>query len=354
MNADGSAKGQPFLIIKEGQYTNLVNWTAHGLCYANWFNMVDVFIMPVDPQTGAPTGKPRQLEFRPTGRNSHPVWSPDGKHLAFVSNLYGIPKELYVVIYPISGGEARKFRVPNPREQRIVPRMIDLRWLPDGSGISYSANSPQTTAGSKEDVDFKMYVLKLNSGEWHSWDLKLEVNASFTDWRGDGKGIYYARYPFSTKNYKLAPGIVERDLTTGDERYIYRPEKIAGFASIRCSRDFSKLAFHQILNGPLIVIDIKSGEKLNEFKDVGFPSPPTWSPDGKMLMISNWRQNNKLNVISIVDGSRKAYDVDMDFFPNSGILVMDWAPDGTKIAFANTYSKSGIYLLRDVIPEEKK
>ncbi|MEE9500886.1 MAG: tetratricopeptide repeat protein [Candidatus Aminicenantaceae bacterium] len=348
MKKDGNPDGQPFF-LREGRYNRLINWTQKGLCLMSWMNMVDVFIMPVDPQTGEPTGKPRQLEFRPTGRSTYPVWSPDGEQLAFLSNLNDKWGELYVVIYPLSGGEVRKFKAPSTRGDRIVPRVADLRWLPDGSGISYSGNSPQTPIGSNDIVDFKMYVLKFDSGEWNSWDLKLDANISHTDWRGDGKGIYYSRYPQGQRDFKFDRGIVERDLTTGDERYIYRPEKNFGSAGIRCSRDFSKLAFHQILNGPLVVIDIKSGEKLNEFKDPGFPAPPTWSPDGKKLMIWN---HDKLFVLSVEDGSRNGYDVDPGVAPINRIRVLDWSPDGTKVAFAGMNKKFESHLLRNVIPKK--
>ncbi len=350
MNKEGSPDGQPFL-LRDGRYSWLINWTPKGLCLGNWMSMVDVFILPVDPQTGEPTEKPHQLEFRPTGMNTYPVWSPDGTQLAFLSNLYDEWGELYVVIYPLSGGEVLKFKAPSTRGDRTVPRVADLRWLPDGSGISYSGNDPQTPIGSNDIVDFKMYMLKLDSGEWHSWDLNLEVNSSFTDWRGDGKGIYYSRYLQGKKNYTLDPGIVERDLTTGDERNIFRPEKNAGFTSIRCSRDFSMMAFYKGLDWKLFIIDLKSGEKLNEFKDPGFPAPPTWSPDGKKLMIWN---HDKIFVLSIEDGSRKGYDVDVGVIPINGIRVLDWSPDGTKVAFAGMHNKSETYLLRNVIPEKNK
>ena len=350
VNKKGRPDGQPFF-LREGRYTGLINWTPKGLCFSSGMNMVDVFVMPVDPQSGEPTGKPRQLEFRPTGKNTYPVWSPDGSQLAFLSNLNDKWGELYVVIYPLSGGEVRKFKAPSTRGDRIVPRVADLRWLPDGSGISYSGNDPRTPAGSNEFVDYKMYVLKLDSGEWQSHDLNLDANISHTDWRGDGKAFYYSRYPRGQKDYKFPPGIVERDLTTGEERYVYRPEKPAGFPSIRCSRDFSKMAFYKIFDWKLVVIDIKSGEMLHEFDDPGFPAPPTWSPDGKKLMIWN---HEKLFVLSIEDGSRKGYDVDMSLLSQSGARVFDWSPDGTKVVFAGSHAKNETYLLRDVIPETKR
>jgi Tol biopolymer transport system component len=353
VNTDGGAIGQPF-VLKEGHYSSLVNWTAQGLCYADWIQMVDIFVMPVDPQTGKPMGKPRQLDFRPTGRNTCPVWSPDGKNLVFGSSLYGVPGELYVVVYPVEGGEARTFKVPNPRFGGTAPpSMMDLGWLPDGSGISYSAMSAEETAGSEQGATRKLFVLTLDSEQWQSWDLKLENKSSFTEWRGDGKGLYFARNAWDPTS--MAPGIVELDLATGEVRYIFRPEKTTrnGFPSMRCSRDFSKMAFHQYSGRKILVIDLGSGEKLREFKWGGFFSTPTWSPDGKLLMMSSYRQNNKLHVLSISDGSRESYDLEMDFFPKSGLALVDWSPDGTKVAFASAYTTFDTYILRNVIPDSK-
>ncbi len=352
---NGQAKGQPFL-LRTGQDPSLLDWTAQGISYSEWIQMVDIYTMSVAPQTGKPTGKPQQLDFYPTGRNSFPIWSPDGKYLAFSSNLHGIPGDLYVVIFLISGGESRSFKVPNSNIGGTnPPSMLDLHWLPDGSGISYSASEKlDPSISSEEIVDRKLHVLNLDTDAWQSYQLKLENTSSSTAWRKDGQGFYYARN--SWEPVALETGIVEHDLKTGEERYIYYPKikEKQGFPSMRCSRDFTKIATHLFREKKLCVIDIHSGEKIQDFNFFGFPSPPAWSPDGKHLMISMWRQNQKLHVFSLLDGSKQAYDVDMEFMPNSGIVYLDWSPDGTKIAFASTYTKFDTHLLKNVIPEDTK
>lgn len=55
---------------------------------------------------------------------------------------------------------------------------------------------------------------------------------------------------------------------------------------------------------------------------------------------------------SIEDGSRKGYDVDPGLAPINRIRVLDWSPDGTKVAFAGMNKKFESYLLRNVILEK--
>src|SRR5437660_6719975 len=82
---NGKPVREPFMISKDGMEDNieLNSWTPRGLLYQRLFGMRDVFTMAVNPETGESAGKPRQIPYSRTGRNSYPVWSPDGKYLAF-------------------------------------------------------------------------------------------------------------------------------------------------------------------------------------------------------------------------------------------------------------------------------
>lgn len=348
VGSSGIAEGQPYL-YKLGPYNRLKSWTDQGMCYSSWVDMVDIFIMPVDPNSGAPIGKPVQLNFQPTGRNSLAVWSPDGKQLAFMSNLSGGRNDLHLVVFSIEEEKYRTFKCPSPRMGGThPPSMADLQWLPDGSGVSYSAYEAEDATSSMTANSRKLYILNVKTEEWQSHPLKLENYSSSTAWRDDGQAFYYSRN--SWEPVALQTGIVEHDLKTGEERYIYTSEiqERQGFTGMRCSRDYSKIATHFFREKKIGVINIKSGELVHEFKFFGFPSPPGWSPDGKLLMMSMWRQNQKLHVFSLSDSSQKAYDVDMWFAPNSGIAYLDWSPDGTKVAFTGNYTKFETYLQRNV------
>ena len=340
----GSPAGQPFLIRDSMQHANLLNWTEHGLPYENWVSFTDIFILPVNPKTGEPTGKPKQLEYYPTGDNLNPVFSPDGKYLAFVSSLESREPGRRIIVFPLSGGEPRSFRVPS---SNFRGSLFDLRWLSDGSAIGFSGGATKETPGWHEDMNrYVMFQLKLDTGEWQTWEL--DVPWSRTEWRKDGNAFYYGENGGGESDSHRV-GIIERDLTTDSKRYIYQMEDESHgvFRSLRCSRDYTKLAYYQGYGNRIEVIDIESGETLRKFP--GYRDA-AWSPDGKYIMARIGLAG--LHVLSLADGSKKQYDLSK-FFPQGGIRFFDWSPDGSQVAFSFMFRKFSTHLIQDVIPADK-
>lgn len=101
------------------QNADLRNWTKRGLYYQNWVDTTDVFVASINPGTGQITGKPQQIDYTPTGNNKRPVWSHDGKYLAFASNNEDYAYKGYVVIVPATGGKAKNF--PSPLKGILLP-----------------------------------------------------------------------------------------------------------------------------------------------------------------------------------------------------------------------------------------
>jgi dipeptidyl aminopeptidase/acylaminoacyl peptidase len=94
------------------------------------------------PSTG---GKPKQLTFG-TGEDEEPVYSPDGKWIAFESNQ-NLAEERHIWLVPAAGGTPRRLTSLTGFES-------GSRWSPDGETIQFSH---RTTLGA-----FATYVAEIS------------------------------------------------------------------------------------------------------------------------------------------------------------------------------------------------
>jgi Tol biopolymer transport system component len=333
---DGKPAGEPFP-IKEG-LLELLNWTKHGLVYKEGLRLKDIFTVSIDPNSLKINNKPNQLKYTPTGNNVIPAWSPDGKRLAFASRPLSSGKKIVVV----SADGREKLEFPNPDRDQQSGALHDLRWLPDGSGLSLS--------GLDEEGKTTLFQLDLKTGEWKKWPIPV-TSWTRTEWSNDGKSFLYARHGFDHDEQ----GIIERNLQSGEERYVYRPEHGRGriFKWMRLSRDHEKLVMSED-NARIILIDLKTGERQEVTTD--FNSPIAISPDAEYILTTgNLDKPNgprAIYVVSVKDGSAKK--LKMDFPKGTSLSTPDWSPNGKQISFvAIRPGKNELFLMKNVIPKNK-
>jgi Tol biopolymer transport system component len=337
---DGKPVGEPFF-IKEGKL-DLLNWTKQGLACRKSLWLRDIFTASIDPGNLKILGKPCQLPYTPTGANVRPSWSPDGKHLAF--GAYKKPsEERNIVVVSIEGGEFKEF--PLPKDQQGVT-FNDLRWLPDGSGLSHS--------GSDNDGKPTLFQLNLKTGEWKAWPIPVKT-WTLTEWSGDGKSFLYARHAFGHDE----PGIIERNIQTGAERYIYTPEEKQGdiFRELRSSRDYKKIIMTED-NARIVLVDTKTGERREVSTDIyrdittSAATDIALSPDAEHLLTTAMPDKSgsstAIYVLSIKDASAKK--LELDFPKGTSFSCPDWSPDGKQIAFvvqsAMTFE---VYVMKNIV-----
>jgi Tol biopolymer transport system component len=333
---EGKPAGDPFF-IKEGNF-DFLNWTKHGLAYKSSLLVQDVFTVSIDPDTLEFIEKPRQIEYAPTGGNVCPSWSPDGKYLAFVSfdKLTGGSK---IVVLSAEGGELQEF--PNSTKNKVPLAIHDLRWLPDSSGLSLS----DYNRGGKEQT---LCQLDLKTGEWKKWPIPVE-SWTRTDWSKDGKSFLYLRQGFANDK----AGIIERNTETGAEHYVYKKEAKGVMRSLSISRDYSKLVF-TVGNGSIKMVDMETGE--HRIVTSEHSGSLTLSPDARHIIVTGER--NKLGfptalfMLSVSDGS--ARKIDLDFPEGTTFLTPAWSPDGKKIAFMAQSQILELFLMKNVIPADKR
>ncbi|MCD4665452.1 MAG: hypothetical protein K8R68_09275, partial [Bacteroidales bacterium] len=259
--AEGKPVGLPFL-IKEGlQDVDLINWTEHGISYNLQLDIREIYTLSLDPETGTPAGDPKPLDYTPAGSNICPVWSHDGKYLAFIS--YADKPD--VVILPVEGGETRYYTIP--ASEFWAPGVQDLNWLPDNSGVGFNIiNSMDLST---------IYRLDLITGKWQDWSLPGK-GWSYTNWGPDENSIMY------TKRAKPNPGLYQFDIKTGETRHIFQPDSgiWLRFGRMKFSRDHKKLTF-KLNDKRLMVMDLGLGKNRMLTQKCW---SPIFSPDGQKIM----------------------------------------------------------------------
>jgi Tol biopolymer transport system component len=338
---DGKPSGQPFMILEGMQNARLSGWSKNGLLSYTMTFIHDIWTLDIDPANHEVRGKPKMVDFSTYGTNINPTWSPDGRHLAFISNPIDKPNDAYVVIMPSEGGDIRKFKIPT--EKFWILSFRDLRWLPDGSGLGFSHYENQGK--------YSLYRLDLKTEEWKL--SPLPVGYTSIEWTGDGKAFFYIRFMPGIASLN----ITKRDLESGEENFVLRYEKGIPFywSTLRASRNHKWLT--TALRNRIDVIDVETGEAESLSGEEENLGNPAWSPDGKHLVASR-RHDEKtgtptdLVILSREDGVKTFLEIGSHLPPNASIRTPDWFPDGRKIAFGTRLLKKETNLIKNVIPNK--
>jgi dipeptidyl aminopeptidase/acylaminoacyl peptidase len=187
-------------------------------------------------------------------RDRHPIWSPDGTRILFISDRGAAPgaksprpKHLWVIAS--HGGEARRLT-------RAEHQPADAAWSPNGLQIAFTGKPP---AGAPPASDVRVIT-------------RLKHKA-------DGEGFWDGRY----KHIFLvsAEGGDAQQLTSGDFDHrepAWSPDatRIAFVANRSADADHTNAA-------DVWVLTVSSGELRRLTASRGPVLAPAWSPDGSMI-----------------------------------------------------------------------
>jgi Tol biopolymer transport system component len=232
------------------------------------------------------------------GANNFPAWSPDGKYLAFLSrrgNLAQGQRSTLIGILSLDSGQLRELQP----QLNIYVGGSPLRWSPDGRSLAIQATDSKGRQG--------IFRIDATSGEAMPIALSSRTpgggGESFTNpiWTTDGKGIYYSRFS-SAGQLTL---IVERDLSSGNEREIIRR------------------------SGPrLLVVDLSPDGKYFVAPDGDWFAGPPATP----------ARTRKWNVLLIPVSGGEARELMHGESHGGGILM--WAPDSRSVFVYSIRDKS--------------
>jgi dipeptidyl aminopeptidase/acylaminoacyl peptidase len=233
-----------------------------------------IWLLHLD-EHGYAAGEPRQLTGG--GKNdTYPVWSPDSRHLLFLSNREGAKNQLWLI--DTDGGEPYKLT-------SMLHGVSEAAWSPDGRWIAFTA---AVGPDDEDDVLTGRKTLDEEARKRYEEQQHFAPRRVRTIWyRVDGRGLFeqYNQLfimPAPVGNQAVDPASIRR-LTTGDfdhSQPLWTPDSQE--VGVLCNRSENRdRSFVQ----DLWAIDHNMAEArcLTEGKLVIISY--AWSPDGRAAVV---------------------------------------------------------------------
>jgi dipeptidyl aminopeptidase/acylaminoacyl peptidase len=216
-----------------------------------------------------PTAGGAEMQLTRSGHDSSPVWSPDGKTLAFLSSRSG-NSQLYLL--SMEGGEAHPLT-------KLSTGADIVKWSPDGKVLAFASSvypdCKDDDCNSKRDAEKEKNKVKAHVAErllYRHW----------THWN-EGKRSHLFVIP---ADGSTAP----RDVTLGAD-YDIPPDERGGPGDINFSPDSKELCFTAVTdrmeaistNADLFIVPVAGGEAKRITTQQGFDGNPVYSPDGRFI-----------------------------------------------------------------------
>src|SRR5467141_2438858 len=210
-----------------------------------------------------------EMQLTRSGHDSSPVWSPDGKTLAFLSSRSGNSQ---VYLLSMEGGEAHSLT-------KLSTGADMVKWSPDGKALAFTSSvypdCKDDDCNRKRDAEKEKNKVKAHVAErllYRHW----------THWN-EGKRSHLFVIPASGS-------AAARDVTLGAD-YDIPPDERGGPGDINFSPDSKELCFTAVTdrmeaistNADLFIVPVAGGEAKRITTQQGFDGNPVYSPDGKFI-----------------------------------------------------------------------
>ncbi|HEY0143513.1 MAG TPA: S9 family peptidase [Thermoanaerobaculia bacterium] len=209
-------------------------------------------------------------------QDDSPVWSPDGKTIAYLSNRDGNPKQVY--LYDVATAKSTKLT-------NLSGGAGSLKWLPDGSGLILVSQvyadcgvEPQCTekkAAAGENAPTQARIIdNLLYRHWNEWQAPTRAHIIHVPLRGN-----------------------PRDLTPG--AFDAPPFSVGGGDEFDVSPDSRELVYarnveerpERSTNADLYLVPLTGGEAKRITSRTGADTSPSYSPDGKWIAYRSQARN---------------------------------------------------------------
>ncbi|HKV34693.1 MAG TPA: winged helix-turn-helix domain-containing protein [Pyrinomonadaceae bacterium] len=320
--------------------------------------------------TPPPTSRAKSTLVRLSNNSaieSRPVWSPDGRRIAFASNRDGM-NEIYVMdadgsnakrltnnltedVNPMWSPDGHRILFDTERDGNGEIYVMDAdggnqtrltrnnafdgtaTWSPDGNLIAFASN--RDTGPPYNPYNLDIYVMNADGSNVRRIVDDPEYDVS-PQWSPDGRKIVFVTGRNGNFDvYEMnADGTEQKNLTADNDK---------GDGAPVWSHDGNNIAFSRRIDGKkqIFIMDADGGNLKRVTNNAADNELPCWSPDSSKLVFQSDRDGNwEIYTIS-VDGelAQLTDDAADDVSP-------DWSPDGNRLAFSsNRNGKQHIYVM---------
>jgi len=256
------------------------------------------------------------------------AWSPDGKTIAFVSNISG-RNNIWLV--PAAGGWPTQLTVSDQRQTSPA-------WSPDDKWIAYMSDY-------EGDEQWDIFFVSPKTGQVVNITNTREISEESPAWSPDGRYLAFTVKPKTSSVYEIDVfDTLMRDtrhLTTGTPKEKMNVNPV-------WSRDGKSIAYTQQqakgTDANIFLAELATGKStlLTPHQGEQLFSADEFSPDGKRLLITSNAGNGYDNVGLLEIATKKIDWLTQDKWEISG---GNFSPDGKFVTWtANVDGNTDIYL----------
>jgi dipeptidyl aminopeptidase/acylaminoacyl peptidase len=275
--------------------------------------------------------EPRSLTIEKlfmTRQIGRPTWSPEGKSIAFISNMSG-RNNLWIV--PSDGGFPVQLTVSDQRQTAPA-------WSPDGKWIAYQSDYDG-------DEQWDIFLVSPKTGKVVNLTQTREIAEQNPTWSPDGRYLVYEVKPKTSAAYEIdVYDMVMREVkhittnTSQDKRNVNpiwsKDGKFIVYTQEQAKGTDSNIFIADVATGKSTLLTPHDGEQLYLANDI--------SPDGKHVLVTSNAANGYENVGLLDAATKKIAWLTKDKWEIRG---GEFSPDGKHVTFsANVDGNADIYL----------
>jgi len=262
---------------------------------------------------------------RQIGRSS---WSPDGKSVAFISNMSG-RNNLWIA--PSDGGWPVQLTVSDQRQTAPA-------WSPDGKWIAYQSDFDG-------DEQWDIFLVSPKTGKVVNLTQTREIAEMSPTWSPDGRYLAYEVKPKTSAAFEIdVYDMVLREIkhitsNTPQDKGNYGPiwskdGKHIVYTQEQAKGTDSNIFIVEVATGESALLTPHEGEQRYTANDI--------SPDGQRVLLTSNVKNGHNNIGLLEVATKKISWLTAESWEVHG---SEFAPDGKKVTFtANVDGNEDIYL----------